>query len=119
MREVKFRVWDSIGEKWVSGYDVYMTSDGSFFGGDILNPPCNQLSEKEVTFCTGLKDKNGKDVYEGDILDWEINSSRDLYLGSGEVKFVEGAFWSCGRYLSEMVRYHNAEIIGNIYEGVK
>ncbi len=62
MREIKFRAWNKKLGKW--------TNDFSWL--DEHNPPIGTLSpygdDVELMQFAGLKDKNGKEIYEGDIV---------------------------------------------------
>ena len=88
MREIKFRFW--IKEKEVMVQDVRIHGK--------LNSKLNQQWLVPMQF-TGLKDKNGKEIYEGDVLnfDWRLQETSELYADDcenikGVVRFQNGKY---------------------------
>ena len=60
MREIKFRVWDVVENE--------MTLHDSFYEVQRWNRTKDELLQFEILQYTGLKDKNGKEIYEGDVV---------------------------------------------------
>jgi uncharacterized phage protein (TIGR01671 family) len=76
MREIKFRIWDKRLKEMDYSRDYPLLSD--FFGETV--------SEEDQIYMqyTGLKDKNSKEIYEGDILECEFYKGAKVL---GEVKW--------------------------------
>uniref|UniRef100_A0A6M3JSU8 Putative YopX protein n=1 Tax=viral metagenome TaxID=1070528 RepID=A0A6M3JSU8_9ZZZZ len=114
MREIKFRAWHEEEKKmWAD-----VGTDG--FGGIILdteNMGLKPLKGKAIIMqFTGLLDKNGKEIYEGDIYCqevWMFGDSEGLQVG--EIVYDTSRF--CVKYPwgASVLRF-TGEVIGNIYE---
>ena len=120
MREIKFRVWDITTRTMDFDPLIYGSNE---MGECWINNSIKREQDKGIVFMqfTGLKDKNGKEIYEGDILEFEtINAQVAGYKNrKGIVEYEEKlAWWIINGdmpYLLWMY-YREAKIIGNIYE---
>jgi uncharacterized phage protein (TIGR01671 family) len=71
MREIKFRAWDGEAVRYdVTGFEHGNEMSGIFIDGDFyrINGGFSLYPSAIVMQYTGLKDKNGKEIYEGDVL---------------------------------------------------
>lgn len=113
MRELKFRAWDKSVEHL---YEVQTLIDGGdAIGRYVLNGEMNYIhlcaDEIIVEQYTGLKDKNGKEIYEGDILESTWNCDKAVVVWNN----VEGE-WEHYADFNTHSKYSGSVVIGNIHE---
>lgn len=105
MREIKFRAWDKQDHRYWNFKE--MEDIGiSIFGDE---------PEMIIEQYTGLKDKNGKEIYEGDVLviPDEFGTVHRISAVFKNGCFVDSYYhWS----ISRQSKAHQREIIGNIHE---
>lgn len=110
MREIKFRAWDKKRKRMFAVTTLNASGAVSVFIDDdgLYLLPAEQI---ELMQYTGLKDKNGKEIYEGDIV------KSGPYCGK-PIVFEEGRYWlgeEPDDLFTSSVRW-DIEIIGNIHE---
>ena len=120
MREIKFRAWHKAWERMMTNKE--MNDYNAPFIKNVLCFPTNVI----LMQYTGLKDKDGKEIYEGDIIEIDGGGKEKSI---GKVDFQYGCFifcadWIKNNHFPELKAYIDmafcrTEIIGNIYENLE
>ena len=126
-RPIKYRVWDHILSEWIKSDQLVLRPNGSITDGSIL------IDSKYIQFNTSLKDKNNKEIYEGDIIkehhfeDWGDKIGYE-YIGIVTYKaYSDDIFILFAGYKTIPARNQNTKfggnaiqydciVIGNIFE---
>ena len=120
MREIKFKGKKNNNSEWIFGDLVH-------YDDKIYITPCKYSSKpieyfevipETISQFTGLKDKNGVEIYEGDIVEHDVQSYyldiSDWELIKGEVVFINGLWCVCSE--CHPLWGFNNEVIGNIHD---
>ena len=136
-REIKFRAWDKANKEWI--YKFGVDSRGTNQINNIIYPYDRDMSyprtvnnEWVIMQFTGLKDKNGKEGYEGDIVKTDNKGSLPVIEDENRViefrdgcwcfnagrydngDFIRFGFWTASNNESNQLK--QIEIIGNVFE---
>lgn len=108
-REIKFRAWDKVSKKMLVPGDINLP-DITCNGCPVEPHTRKNLSlEMELMQYTGLKDKNGKEIYEGDILKSKFNSGWVVeWVNDDELNG-----WNISKDFGDI---EDDEVIGNVFQ---
>jgi uncharacterized phage protein (TIGR01671 family) len=115
MREIKFRIWNVDANCWIA-----LESNMK----DITWLRFNKFNVNNLIFqqFTGLKDRNGQNIYEGDLINfsWQVdygefcdNKNQEVFYNNESACFVFGKDIIC---MLDRVVYDTLEVVGNVFE---
>ena len=148
-REIKFRGKNKdIG--WVEGQVAYDLNEDTYIIREVEQDSSYGLEEtmlfaimwyrvdkETIGQYTGLKDKNGKEIYEGDVIEFSYDvftGNFDTKVGRGTIEFIDGAFYikpfeiegkkikdidSEEWFLIYTVNTDTLKVIGNVHENLE
>lgn len=114
MRDRKFKAWDKVKKEWVTSFSISSW-------GEVIGIP--NAKDCVLVEWTGLKDKHGKEIWEGDVITcYAIQRESYDVIDKSEKVIVEyrnGYFYPFGYNAGWRSEVSDIEVIGNIYAQVE
>lgn len=109
MEKYRFKGWDKKTKRF---YYItnFICNDGEIDGVSFVGEKFQSLDEVELFLGSGIKDKGGNEIFEGDIISLGNRNSEEVMI----VKFENGEFAAAKIPIKEI--HHEAKILGNIRE---
>lgn len=120
MRETKFRIWGKEEECWVSIDSIVLDSNGSiaYLVPEVDDQPPYLEEEVEIMQYIGLKDVNGKDIYENDIVESNYKYAQpkisQIIMEDGN-SYIAGEDLATGNEMLVSDHVNEIKVIGNVY----
>ena len=124
MREIKFRAWDTIEKGMWTVVGIEWHTDTVYLRDDTHCVQERMLHKMTLMQFTGLYDKNGKEIYENDVVKIALNRH-------DKPMCIRHVVWECGRWAVEVgngdfvtldscpggyISRNEVQVIGNIHE---
>ena len=124
-RVIKFRAWDFVNKQFLNNeFLISTTKGGSIEVCGVSRQNDSSLINEDIIFLqfTGLHDKNGKEIYEGDICKYYNKYNEFCYTRVVKYCPMLACFGlypnmeEVWQYESDWLKISEVEVIGNIYE---
>lgn len=131
MREIEFRAWDTVNKRMISSPMAICSGAGGWvlFTAEVEAMDCTKaihpIQQYVIMQYIGIKDKNDKKIFEGDICllmntvtGMPYSTPFEVYFSGGDwgARDARGNPYDNGEYRWSIVDWKGCEIIGNIHD---
>jgi uncharacterized phage protein (TIGR01671 family) len=118
MRQIKFRVWDSGEKRYLMDGEYMIDAQGGVHYLGNLRITSELADGCIIQQFSGLNDKYGAEIYEGDIIKYDPFNEKDYKNTVVQVCDLAAFHWwqELGNMINEYKNKCNVQVIGNFYE---